>query len=51
VDRLFPIKEVEDMLRELPNDEPLDEAAAGSIARMQRLIDGRYPTQSNPSDL
>jgi KAP family P-loop domain len=47
VDRFFPIKEIEDLLREVPDDEPLDEAEKEGIARMQRLFDGKYSTRSN----
>ena len=47
VDRLLPIMEIETLLRELTEDEPLDAAETEGIARIKRLFAGTYSTRSN----
>ena len=45
--KLFPLKEIECLLRDLPDGEPLDDAEQEGIARVQRLMVGTYPTRAN----
>lgn len=39
LDRLFPTAEIGALLKDLPNDEPLDDAERGGIERMRRLLE------------
>jgi hypothetical protein len=47
MNRFFPTDEIKDLLRELPNDEALDETERKALARIQDLFEGKYPTLSN----
>ena len=50
LDRLFPVKKVEALLRDLPVEQ-LDEAEKKGVERFERLLSGVYPTRANPGGL
>jgi hypothetical protein len=42
IETMFPRSEFESLLKELPNEEQLDEIETKGIARMKELLEGKY---------